>query len=148
VPTAQVTAIDISPAALAVARRNAEKHSVADRIEFVESSLFANIPAERQFDYIASNPPYVEASEMEKLPPDVRDHEPHMALDAGERGLAVIAPLIEQATTRLKQGGALFIEVSPFNAGEAEKLLDAAGLNRGPTIRDVEGHLRVVQATK
>jgi release factor glutamine methyltransferase len=148
VPTAQVTAIDISPAALAVARRNAEKHAVADRIEFVESDLFASISAERKFDYIASNPPYVEAEAMEKLSPDILDHEPHLALNAGDRGLAVIAPLIEQATTRLKQGGALFIEVSPFNAGDAEKLLDAAGLNRGPTIRDIEGHLRVVQATK
>jgi release factor glutamine methyltransferase len=148
VPTAHVTAIDISPAALAVARRNAETHSVADRIEFIESNLFASLPADRQFDYIASNPPYVEGSEMEKLPPDVRDHEPHLALNAGERGLAVIAPLIEQAVARLRQGGALVIEVSPFNAGEAEKLLDAAGLHRGPTIRDLEGHLRVVQATK
>jgi release factor glutamine methyltransferase len=147
VPTSQVTAIDISPAALAVARRNATKHSVADRIEFIESDLFAGVPAERQFDYIASNPPYVEASEMEKLPPDVRDHEPHLALNAGERGLAVIAPLIEQAAARLMQGGGLFIEVSPFNAAEAEALLDAAGLHRGPTLRDLEGHLRVVQAT-
>jgi release factor glutamine methyltransferase len=148
VPTAQVTAIDISPAALAIAQRNAAKHYVADRIEFIESNLFSGLPAERRFDFIASNPPYVEASEMEKLPPDVRDHEPHLALNAGERGLAVIAPLIEQAAARLKQGGALFIEVSPFNAGEAEKLLDAAGLHRGPTIRDLEGHLRVLQATK
>jgi release factor glutamine methyltransferase len=148
VPTAQVTAIDISPAALAVARRNAEKHSVADRIEFLESNLFANVSAERSFDYIASNPPYVEADAMEKLPRDILDHEPQLALNAGDSGLAVIAPLIEQAATRLKPGGALFIEVSPFNVSKAEKLLDTGGLNRGPTIRDLEGHLRVVQAIK
>jgi release factor glutamine methyltransferase len=148
IPTSQVTAIDISPAALTVARRNAEKHAVGDRVEFVESDLFASVPTDRQFDYIASNPPYVEADAMEKLPRDILDHEPHLALNAGERGLDVIAPLIEQATTRLKEGGALFIEVSPYNAGDAEKLLDAAGLNRGPTIRDLEGHQRVIQATK
>jgi release factor glutamine methyltransferase len=143
-----MTAIDISPAALSVARRNAERHKVADRIEFVESDLFANIPVDRRFDYIASNPPYVSSEEMPKLPPDVRDHEPHLALEAGERGMAVVAPLIEQAAARLRQGGGLFIEVSPMNAAEAEELIDKAGLNRGPTIRDLEGHLRVVQATK
>ena len=58
-PTCRVTAIDISPAALAVARENAQQHGVAERIEFVESDLFAAVPAERQFDFIVSNPPYV-----------------------------------------------------------------------------------------
>jgi release factor glutamine methyltransferase len=146
-PAVRVTAIDVSPAALSVARRNAERHAVADRIEFVESNLFERVPAERRFNFIASNPPYVSSAEMAQLPPDVRDHEPHLALDAGERGLAIITPLIEQANIRLKEGGELYIEVSPMNAGDVEKLIDAVGLRRGPTLRDLEGHQRVIQAS-
>ena len=67
VPKSRVTAIDISPAALAVARRNAERHGVAERIEFVESDLFSAVPAEPRFDYIVSNPPYVSTAEMAQL---------------------------------------------------------------------------------
>jgi release factor glutamine methyltransferase len=74
VPTAHVTAIDISPAALAVARRNAERHGVAGQINFVESDLFANIPPDERFDAIVSNPPYVSTAEMPALPADVREH--------------------------------------------------------------------------
>ena len=107
VPSAHVTAIDISPAALGVARKNAEKHGVADRITFVESNLFAAIPADARFDFILSNPPYVSTAEMAELPPDVKDYEPHLALEAGEHGTDVIAPLIEQSAHRLKPGGAL-----------------------------------------
>ncbi len=148
VPNASVTAIDISPAALAVAQRNAERHGVAGRIEFVESNLFANVSEDRQFDFIASNPPYISTAEMAELPADVRQHEPHLALAAGERGLDVVRPLMEQSANRLKSGGALFIEISPMNAAEAEQLLEGAGFQRGTTIRDLEGHLRVVQGTK
>jgi release factor glutamine methyltransferase len=149
VPNAYVTAIDISTAALAVAKRNAERHGVAERIEFLESNLFANVPADRQFDYIVSNPPYVSTAEMAELPKDVRDHEPHMALDAGERGIDVIAPLIRQAATRLKPGGALLIEISPMIAAEVEQLIrDTPGLKPAPTLRDLAGHQRIVQATK
>src|SRR5688572_7707507 len=79
-PQSHVMAIDISPAALAVAKRNAERHGAADRIEFIESSLFASVPAERQFDYIVSNPPYVSTAEMAELAKDVREHEPQSAL--------------------------------------------------------------------
>jgi release factor glutamine methyltransferase len=149
VPNAQVTAIDISPSALAVAKRNAERHKVLDRIEFVESDLFANVPADRQFDYIVSNPPYVSTAEMAALPADVRDHEPHVALDAGKRGTDVIEPLIQQAAARLKPGGALLIEVSPMIAAEVEQLIrDTPGFKLAPTIRDLAGHQRIIQATK
>jgi release factor glutamine methyltransferase len=148
-PNAHVTAIDISRAALAVAKRNAERHGVIDRIEFIESNLFANVPADRQFDYVVSNPPYVSTAEMAQLPPDVRDHEPHVALDAGDHGIDVVAPLIEQAAARLKPGGALFIEISPMIAMEVEQLINkSVGLKVGATIRDLAGHKRIVQATK
>ena len=146
VPVAQVTAIDISPAALAIARRNAKRHSVTERITFIESNLFANVPSDARFDYIVSNPPYVSTAEMADLPADVRDHEPHVALEAGEQGTTVIAPLIQQAAERLKPGGYLFIEISPMIAERVEQLViasDAFALR--PTIRDLAGHARIVQ---
>src|SRR3954451_20764388 len=79
VPNSHVTAIDISPAALAVARRNAERHGVADRITFVEGNILSSEPAEPRFDYIVSNPPYVSTAEMAQLDRDVRKYEPEVA---------------------------------------------------------------------
>jgi release factor glutamine methyltransferase len=146
-PRAHVTAIDVSPAALAVARRNAERHSVADRITFIESDLFAAVPAGALFDCILSNPPYVATAELAGLPPDVRDHEPLVALAAGQEGTDVIAPLIAQAAGRLKPGGAIYIEVSPMIAVRVEQLIRESGqFALGATIRDLAGHARVVQA--
>jgi release factor glutamine methyltransferase len=149
VPNSHVTAIDISPAALAVARRNAARHGVADRITFVEGNILSTVPAEPRFDYIVSNPPYVSTSEMEQLERDVRDHEPNIALRAGEKGTDVIVLLIEQAAARLRPAGVLLVEVSPMIAAEVERLMQQQpSLNLGPTIRDLAGHARVVQATR
>jgi release factor glutamine methyltransferase len=148
-PQARVTAIDVSPAALAVARRNAERHQVADRITFVESNLFAALPKETRFDFIVSNPPYVSTAEMADLPPDVKDYEPHVALEAGEQGTAVIEPLITQAAERLNPGGALLIEISPMIATKVEELIRASGnFDLAPTLRDTAGHARVIQALR
>jgi release factor glutamine methyltransferase len=146
---ARVTAIDISPAALAVAQRNAELHGVAERITFIESDLFASLPADAHFDYVVSNPPYVSTAEMANLPTDVRDHEPHVALHAGEGGTDVVKPLVEQAARRLNSGGALIMEVSPMIAAEVEAIIRSrAEFELGPTMRDLAGHPRVVQATR
>jgi len=149
VPTARVTAIDISPAALAVARRNAERHGVSERIEFLESDLFSAVPADSQFDYIVSNPPYVSTLEMAELAKDVRDHEPEIALYAGDRGTDVVAQLIEQAQGRLKPGSVLLIEISPMIAAAVEQLVrNQPTLELLPTIRDLAGHPRVLQAKR
>src|SRR5580658_3690492 len=93
-PQAQVTALDISPAALAVARRNAEDHGVEARMRFVASDLLSAVRGER-FDAVVSNPPYIAESEV--LEAQVRDYEPHTALFAGATGLEVYARLIPQA---------------------------------------------------
>ena len=83
------------------------------------------------------------------LAADVREHEPDVALRAGERGTDVIAPLIEQAAVRLKPGGAMFIEISPMIAAEVEQLIrDTPALKLGVTMRDLAGHPRVVQAAR
>jgi len=149
VPNSRVTAIDISPAALAVARRNAARHGVADAIEFVESDLFANVPADARFDYIVSNPPYVSTAEMAGLALHIRNREPHVALHAGQRGTEVIEPLIQQAAERLNPGGVLLIEVSPMIAAQVEQLVrDTPAFELGATMRDLAGHPRVVHATR
>ena len=144
-----VTAIDISPAALAVAQGNAEQHGVADRIEFVVDDLFAKRQAALEFDIIVSNPPYVASAEMAGLDAGVRDHEPHLALDGGEQGTEVIARLIPQAAEHLKPGGWLLMEVGPSNAALVEQMIaDNENLSRQDTISDLAGHPRVVQAKK
>ena len=133
-----MTAIDISPAALAVARDNAKQHGVADRIEFVESDLFAAVPADRQFDFVVSNPPYVTAAEFEKLAPDVKKFEPRAALLAGPKGTEVIERLVPQAAERLRPGGHLLMEISPTIHDAVRKLLEADGrFELGPTIKDL-----------
>jgi release factor glutamine methyltransferase len=84
---------------------------------------------------------------MAQLSTDIREHEPHAALHAGERGIDVMAPLIEQAGDRLRSGGALLVEVSPMIATEVEKLVRAQkSFELEPTLRDLSGHPRVVQA--
>jgi release factor glutamine methyltransferase len=149
IPKAHVMAIDVSPATLVVARRNADRHNVADRITFVEGNILLGEPPEPRFDYIVSNPPYVSTAEMKQLDRDIRDYEPELALRAGENGTDVIVPLVEQAAARLQPNGVLLIELSPMIAGEVERLLEQQPmLERGPTIRDLAGHARIVQATR
>lgn len=148
-PKAQVTAIDISPKALETAAANAADHGVADRIEFIQSDLFAAVPEERQFDFIVSNPPYVSTSEMAKLAREVKDFEPHEALEAGPRGTEVIERLIPQAAQRLRPGGHLLIEISPMIHDATVALLAAdPRFKPGPTIKDLARLPRVVQAKK
>jgi release factor glutamine methyltransferase len=148
-PQVRVTAIDVSSAALAVARRNAERHQVADRITFLESNLFAAVSADARFDFIVSNPPYITTAEMAELPADVRDYEPHVALEAGERGTAVIEPLVAQSAERLQPGGVLLIEISPMIAAAVgELILQHPDFDAAPTIRDLAGHARIIQAVR
>jgi release factor glutamine methyltransferase len=112
-PQSHVTAIDISPAALTIARANAERHQVAERIRFLEGNLLDPVPTAETFDMIVSNPPYIGLSERDDLPRDVRDHEPALALFAGTDGLDVLRPLIAAAAKRLVPGGWLMAEFSP-----------------------------------
>lgn len=147
--TAHVTAVDISPAALDVARDNAKQHGVSDRIEFIESDLFAAVPVDRQFDFVLSNPPYITTAEMEQLAPDVKKFEPHMALEAGPKGTEVIERLIPQAAERLRPGGCLLMEISPTIHDAVRELLENDGrFDVGPTIKDLARLPRVVRATR
>ena len=148
-PRVQATAIDISPAALAVAQDNAERLGVSDRVEFVESDLLEALPAEKKFDFIASNPPYITTEEFAALSPEVRDHEPQLALVAGPHGMSVIERLLPQAAERLRPGGTLLLEISPMLQQRVESLLAAdPRWDLKPTTKDLAGHARVVTAER
>ncbi|HUT92701.1 MAG TPA: peptide chain release factor N(5)-glutamine methyltransferase [Thermoguttaceae bacterium] len=148
-PSARVVAIDVSRSALEVARENVRAHGVEDRIELVESDLLAAVPAQRRFDFIVSNPPYVTRAEMESLSPEVRDFEPHAALLAGERGTEVIESLIPQASEHLPPGGHLLMEINPVLHDAVQALLGADGrFEPGPTVKDLARLPRVVQARR
>jgi release factor glutamine methyltransferase len=148
-PNVDVIAVDVSPKALAVAKRNAERLGVADRIQWMEGDLFEGIPAEKQFDLIVSNPPYVSTAEMASLADDVRRFEPEVALHGGEQGISVIERLIEQAAERLRPGGWLLMEISPTIVDRVERLLEAESrLERRGTHKDLAGLPRVVEAQR
>ena len=108
-PLAHVTATDISKPALEVARANARRYGVADRITFVESAYVGH--AEAPFDFIISNPPYVTESEYQNLAPEVREYEPALALVAGEDGFRDIRQIVDIASRQLAPGGTALIEI-------------------------------------
>lgn len=144
-----VTAVDISSAAIAVAARNAARHNVANRIEFVESDLFSRLPADRMFDFVVSNPPYITEDEFRGLPTDVRDREPRLALVAGPRGIDVIQRLVDQAAERLSPNGWLLFEISPMIESPVRDLVSARyEFERLQVAKDLAGHARVVQAQR
>lgn len=118
---AQITAIDISPQALAIAKGNAERNGVADRVRFLGGNLLAPVAKER-FEMIVSNPPYVPASDRSSLAVEVRDYEPAVALFAGADGLDVIRQLIPAAFAALEPGGALIMEIG-YGQDTAVRLL-------------------------
>jgi release factor glutamine methyltransferase len=122
-PAAQVQAIDVSPAALALARENAARHGLAGRIEFREGDGFAAVPAGTQFDLIISNPPYIPSAEIATLQPEVRDYDPGGALDGGPEGLDYYRRLAAEAGPFLKPGGRLMLEIGDGQAARVGEIL-------------------------
>ena len=108
-PEADVDAVDISSAALAVAQRNVSDYALADRINLIRSDLFANLP-EKTYDLIISNPPYVTTMAMEELPNEYR-HEPALALAGGDDGLDAVRGIVKEAPRFLNPGGTLVVEL-------------------------------------
>ena len=146
---ADIVAIDNSPAALAVARRNVETHGLAERVELLEGDLLSELPDAGRYDLILSNPPYVSQAEYETLDKDVREHEPRQALLAGPSGVEVIERLEAQAAGRLTGGGSLIIELSPMIAASVQSHFESAGRWKNVRlIKDLSGRQRVLQATK
>jgi release factor glutamine methyltransferase len=148
-PTARVTAIDVSAGALAIARENATTHGVADRITFVESDLLANLPRGDSLDVIVSNPPYVTEAEWTELPTELRDFEPKLALVGGATGLEITRRLVPQAAERLKPGGWLVLEIHSGLERQTHELLAADGrYQKVATIKDLSQLPRVVIAQR
>ena len=142
----QVVAADRSTAALLVARRNASRHHVSERIALVATDLFDGLSSSVPFfDVIVSNPPYVGEEEFPQLAPEITKYEPNAALLAGPQGLAIIQRIIKEAPAYLKRGGSLLLEIG---AGQAEML--HLELSRDPLIehseidRDYSGILRLL----
>jgi len=148
-PGCRVTAIDTGPAALAVARQNAADHGVADRIDFIQSDLFASVDGRATFDFVVSNPPYVAEGEFDRLAEEVRRFEPREALLAGPRGTEVIERLVPQAAERLRPGGYLLIEIGPtIHAAARQVLQSEPRLELCDTIKDLARQPRVLVARK
>jgi release factor glutamine methyltransferase len=149
-PHARIFATDVSAAALDVARRNAAEHGVNSRVEFLECDLldaFAHDVSQlERFDVIVSNPPYVALADAPSLPREVREHEPAIALFAGESGLDVYAPLIAQAEKLLVRGGLLVLELGYNSADHVASLLTAPRWREFEVARDLAGIRRVASA--
>lgn len=146
-PRAQVTAVDLSPEALAVAARNAVRHGVADRVHFLSGDLFDPIVGGERFDFILSNPPYIAHEDLDHLPPGVRNYEPHLALDGGPGGFVVFDRLIARATDYLVPGGHLIVEIgAPQHEPARQRILARAQYELADTIYDGSRHPRVLRA--
>lgn len=149
-PSWKIIATDISYDALNVAQKNAQKHQLSKCIAFICANLFEPIKVKdgcENFDWILSNPPYIPSSEIPKLAPEIKDHEPKIAIDGGKDGLDIIRGLILQAPKFLKPKGKLAFEIGADQADEVKKLIDDSGkyANRF-VVKDYSGIDRVVVA--
>lgn len=143
-PLSQGIGADLSPQALAVARQNAE--TIAPRARLVLSDWCQAV--EGHFDLITSNPPYIAASEMPHLAPEVRDFEPQMALTPGGDGLDAYRAIAREAPARLLPGGRLIVEIGPTQGRAVADLFRQAGLRSVEIRPDLDGRDRVVLARK
>jgi release factor glutamine methyltransferase len=145
-PAATLYALDSSVAALEVARRNAARHAVAERIQFVESNLFS--AASSQFDLTVSNLPYIGRRSAATLPREVRDHEPAIALFGGQEGYELYADLVAQSAEHLDPTGILVLELGHDSLPAVEPLLDSSDWDRVGVTNDLAGIPRVIAAER
>lgn len=150
-PHSRVTAVDISGESLDVARENAERHGVADRVRFLQGDLFEPVLSEGigDFDFILSNPPYIGAAFHEDLVPEFRDHEPKRTFDGGKDGMRFYRVIVPGAARLLKPGGHLILETGFGVHGPVADLVNSAGCFETPdVIDDFNRYPRVVSAKK
>ncbi|OIQ72467.1 release factor glutamine methyltransferase [mine drainage metagenome] len=145
-PEATGMATDLSAAALAVADENARTLGLSARVEFRRSDWFAEVAG--RFDLIVSNPPYIAASEMAALAPEVLEWEPHMALSPGGDGLSAYRAIAANAAAHLTPEGRVMVEIGPTQAAAVTALFATAGLGRTQTLPDLDGRDRVVVARR
>jgi len=145
-PGAVVTAMDISRQALAVAAENACRNGVGERLRWLNRDFGEPFPGE--FDLIVSNPPYVQQGELEGLMPEVRDHEPHVALIGGQDGLDAIRAILRTAPSALRAGGWLLLEIGHGQGEQVAAMFTAAGFTETFLRQDLARIPRVVGGKK
>ena len=145
-PQAAVTATDISPAALQIARENADQLRVSERLRFLEGSLFEPVAGE-QFDLIVSNPPYLARSSSQALPPELA-HEPDVALFGGVDGYEVLRPFAAGVFEHMASGASVLVEIDPGQVDTIAEWFAEAGLVEVETLRDLAGRPRGVVARR
>jgi release factor glutamine methyltransferase len=143
-PDARVTAVELSPEAIQVAHSNVERHQLSERITLLEGDLFASVGEGRRFDVIVSNPPYVPRDELARLDADVREHEPHHALDGGPDGLDVVRRIVAESPGYLKEQGWLMLELSSEQAPTVQQLMRERGFQTVRIKQDLAGRDRVI----
>lgn len=136
--------LDLSEKALALAKKNAERNAVIFCSEWIKSDMFEK--AEGKYDMILSNPPYIPTAEIEKLMPEVKDHDPRMALDGERDGLKFYRILAKEAPAFLKEGGSLFLEIGAEQAEDVTALLAENAFKEVKVVKDLAGLDRVVCA--
>jgi release factor glutamine methyltransferase len=146
-PAAKGLGTDISEEALAVARDNAANLDLNGRATFLRTDWAAGLP-DGGFDLVVSNPPYIRSAEIPTLEPEVREHEPMLALDGGPDGLAPYRILAHEVLRVLKPGGLFAVEIGWDQARDVEKLFQAAGAEQVQTVRDLGDRDRVVTGFK
>lgn len=134
--------VDISPEALTVAEENAKRLVPEEEIEFIKSDLYERV--EGMFDVIVSNPPYIPTGVIESLMPEVREHEPRLALDGCEDGLIFYRRIINESRAHLKGGGMLFFEIGFDQGAAVRELMEQAGFLEVNVSKDYAGLDRVV----
>ena len=148
VPECKVSAIDIDPKALSIAKENAVRHGVADRVEFICTDLIKSAWS-GCFSIILSNPPYIKSADIKKIMPEVLNYEPEKALDGGITGLAFYRAIIPMAIDRLEENGFLILEIGHDQADEVTALLNNFSCYQNiKVIQDYSGYDRVVKAQK
>lgn len=141
---AVVVVTDISQAALAVAKANAKRYHVEDRIEFLQSDWFDSLQG--KFDLIISNPPYIGENELEGLEPDVIDYDPIIALTPGGDGLAPYRIIAGQAKDYLNKNGQVIVEIGYLQGNEVKNLFLRAGFANVQILQDLDGKERAIVA--
>jgi len=147
-PSATVVAVDLSEAALKVARQNAARHGVAERVLYYAGDGLAAVPAGGPFDLIVSNPPYIPSGEIPSLQPEVRDHDPVLALDGGADGLEFYRRLAAGAGPWLTARGRLMVEMGDGQSGAVSALLESVGWSVESVEPDNSGRQRILIARR
>ncbi|MGD9630248.1 MAG: peptide chain release factor N(5)-glutamine methyltransferase [Pyrinomonadaceae bacterium] len=144
-PAASGLGVDISDRAIRVAQQNASMHGVDGRLRLLSSDVFSDVGPER-FDLIVSNPPYVPKSDLNGLQPEVRDHEPVLALTDGDTGLRIIERIVGGAPEHLKPGGHLLVEIGFGQSEKVREMTETGAWGTVELLADLQGIPRILSA--